>query len=60
MPYKSPEMRKQVKRNNYLKNSEAIKMRMAWNRRKKKLLEFKMPKFTEQEIRNQIALIGSG
>jgi len=49
MPYKDPEMRKAVKRQNYLKNADRIKARMAWNRRKKKILEWAPPVFTDEQ-----------
>ena len=58
MPHLDLEKRKAVKRQNYLKNSEKIKARTAWNKKVKRLREWKKPVFTEAQIRAQIKLIG--
>lgn len=57
MPHKCPEKRKEVKRLNYIKNAQTIKARMAWNRRKKKILSWKNPEFTEAQVTAQELLI---
>ena len=57
MPYKCPEKRKAVKRMNYAKNATRIKARMAWNRKKKKILEWKRPVFSDEQIAYQIEFI---